>query len=126
MEVFQVLEKAFKEISNLIRSQNSLSLSSHTLSNNNSGDDVNSDEVHFGSASAVTLEIVDDSTPTSGITINFVSGDASGPDLNSITLSVGMHSDITYSPPLGGGATSITFASTGSSISPLTMGIAAQ
>ena len=40
MEVVQVLEKAFKEISNLIRSQNSISLSCHTLSNNNSGDDV--------------------------------------------------------------------------------------
>jgi len=40
LEVVQLLETAFKEISNLIRSQNSLSLSSHTLSNNNSGDDV--------------------------------------------------------------------------------------
>ena len=40
MEVVQVLEKAFKEISTLIRSQNSISLSSHTLSSNNSGDDV--------------------------------------------------------------------------------------
>ena len=92
----------------------------------NSGDDVNSDEVHFGALDAVTLEIVDDSIPTSGITINFVSGDASGPDLNSIILSGGMHSDITYTPTLGGGATSIIFASTGSSLSPLTMGIAAQ
>jgi hypothetical protein len=92
----------------------------------NSGDDVNSDEVHFGALDAVTLEIVDDSIPTSGITINFVSGDASGPNLTSITLSGGMHSDITYTAPGSGGATSITFASTGSSLSPLTMGISAQ
>ena len=40
MEVIQLLEKGFIEISNLIREQNSLSLSSYTSSNNNSGDDV--------------------------------------------------------------------------------------
>lgn len=40
MEIVQLLEKAFIEISDLIRSQNSISLSNHTLSNNNSGDDV--------------------------------------------------------------------------------------
>jgi fructose-1,6-bisphosphatase I len=40
MEIVHLLEKAFIEIADLIRSKNSISLSSHTLSNNNSGDDV--------------------------------------------------------------------------------------
>ena len=92
----------------------------------NSGDDVNSAEVHYGAESAVTLEIVDDSTPTSGITINFVGDNISGPDLTDISLSGGMSGSITYTEPGSGGATSITFAATGSSESPLTMGISAK
>jgi len=40
MEIFNLLEKAFIQIANIIHEHNSLSLSNHTLSNNNSGDDV--------------------------------------------------------------------------------------
>ena len=97
----------------------------------NSGDDVNSAEIHYGAESAVTLEIVDDSTPTSGITINFVND--VGIDLTNIVLSDGsggttaMSGSITYiAPGLLGGATSITFGATGTSEIPLTMGITAD
>jgi fructose-1,6-bisphosphatase I len=40
MEIINLLEKAFIQIADIIHEHNSLSLSNHTLSNNNSGDDV--------------------------------------------------------------------------------------
>ena len=88
----------------------------------NSGDDVTSEEIAVGDAE--TLEIVDDSTPTSGITINFV--DNLQNNLTGITLSDGMSGSITYTAPGSGGAAAITFGATGSESTPLTMGILAE
>ena len=40
MEIIKLLQKGFIQISELIRNENSLTLSNSTKSNNNSGDDV--------------------------------------------------------------------------------------